>query len=154
VRVYSRKKVRRPEYIRPESWCLHHRGADEEVIREIVEVLATKEQSIEVPEANGPGLSHQEFRAAIRASIAKGHTQFIILLTVSFGGPAFRQTLWHLKKEFGATISFVPVRVEPCELGKPDWLWCDLAYLNDPEERKAEILRLAPQDPEISRCCG
>jgi hypothetical protein len=50
-------------------------------------------------------------------------------------------------------MHFEPVRVESCELGRLS-LWHDLAGLDDPEERKAAILRLAPQDPDISRCCG
>jgi hypothetical protein len=154
--VHSRrkKKSREPDYIRPQDWCLHHRGADEDVIREIIDVLKTKEQHIEVPTENGAALSHDDFRNAIRASVARGHVRFLMLLTHNFSGPACRQTLWPLVQEFGATVSFVLVRVERCDIGKQDWVSCDLAGLDDPEDRREQILRLAPDNPEYARSCG
>ena len=147
----SKANADRQDYLYPQPWCLHHHGVDPRIVREIVLTMSIKAQRVEVPEANGRNLTLPAFREAIRASIAKGHVRFVMLLSRDFTGPQFKQTLAPIIKDVGFDVSFYPVRIEWCDSSEVDHISVDLAELTSRKRRREAILKLAPSSRSV--CC-
>ena len=133
----------------PQDWYLCHRGAEPAVIAEIVAVMATQEQDVEVQEGDGLSLTFPEFREQVRAAVERKGTRVIVLLNRHFTGPIFRQTLSPIIKHYGTQLDLRCVQIETCDTEGAK-VFVNLADVADQAERIKRILRLAPTAQEES----